>query len=143
MVEHYSLELLTKKYEEWINITDKILDIHKDSKIKNGVMYVISRHTTTGITVNESLECLESDLSDLLKRLVPEDHPYAHARILSNYGSTAGNPTGHLKSHLTGNNCAFSIIDGSISKGDAQEIYFCEFDGPSSRMINITIIGEE
>lgn len=143
MVEHFSLELLTKTYEQWINITEQLLEICSQSEIKNGVVYVITRHTTTGITVNESLECLESDLSEMLSRLIPEDHPYAHARILSDYGSTAGNPTGHLKSHLTGNHCVFSLIDGTISRGGAQEVYFCEFDGPASRKINITIIGEK
>ena len=143
MVEHFSLELVTKKYEEWINITEKLMEICEQTDIMNGVMYVITKHTTTGITVNESLECLESDLSEMLERLVPEDHPYIHARILSNYGTTAGNPTGHLKSHLTGNHCVFSLIDGNISRGSAQEVYFCEFDGPALRKINITIIGEK
>jgi len=142
MVEHHSIPLQTKKYNQWIIITEELKRICRESRVKNGVMYVISRHTTTGVTVNEALECLESDLHDMLERLIPEDYPYAHARILSSYGSTAGNPTGHLKSHLTGNHCVLSIIDGTISKGDAQEIYFCEFDGPASRTVTVTILGE-
>ena len=142
MVEHHSIHLQTKRYNQWIIITEELKRICSESRVKNGVMYVISRHTTTGVTVNEALECLESDLHDMLERLIPEDHPYAHARILSSYGSTAGNPTGHLKSHLTGNHCVLSIIDGTISKGDAQEIYFCEFDGPASRTVTVTILGE-
>jgi secondary thiamine-phosphate synthase enzyme len=142
MVESHFIQLQTKQYNEWILITEKLKKICSESKVHNGIMYVISRHTTTGVTVNEALECLESDLKDMLERLIPEDYPYAHARILSAYGSTAGNPTGHLKSHLTGNHCVLPIIDGSISKGDAQEIYFCEFDGPASRTVTVTIIGE-
>ncbi len=142
MVEHSFIHLQTEKYNEWILITEELKKILSKSEIQNGIMYVISRHTTTGVTVNEALECLESDLHDMLERLIPENHPYAHARMLSAYGSTAGNPTGHLKSHLTGNHCVLPIIDGSISKGDAQEIYFCEFDGPASRNITVTIIGE-
>jgi secondary thiamine-phosphate synthase enzyme len=142
MVEHHYIELQTKEYNEWILITDNLNKICSKSEISNGVMYVISKHTTTGVTVNESLECLESDLRDMLERLIPENHPYAHARILSEYGSTAGNPTGHLKSHLTGNHCVLPIIDGVVSRGGAQDIYFCEFDGPASRTVTVTIIGE-
>jgi thiamine phosphate synthase YjbQ (UPF0047 family) len=62
--------------------------------------------------------------------------------MLPTYGSTAGNPTGHLKSHLTGNHCVMQVADGGIIKGDAQEIYLLEFDGPARRTISFTVIGE-
>ena len=142
MVKLSSIKLLTAQYNEFIKITDDVNKAVMESGIKNGIVNVITKHTTTGITVNEALECLESDIEDFLKRLVPEDWPYAHARILAEYGSTAGNPTGHLKAHLTGNHCHFVIADGQIIKGDAQDIYFCEFDGPAQRTILIQIIGE-
>ena len=61
----------------------------------------------------------------------PEDRPYSHARMLRDYGSTAGNPTGHLKAMLTGNHCHFLLQDGALVRGGAQDVYFCEFDGPA------------
>ena len=125
-----SITLLTKEYNEYTVITPKVLDIVKRSGVT-----VLTKHTTTGVTVNEALECLESDIENFLGRLIPEDYPYSHARMLRDYGSTAGNPTGHLKAMLTGNHCHFPVIDG-------QEIYFCEFDGPAHRTINV-IIQEE
>ena len=109
---------------------------------QNGTVTVLTKHTTTGVTVNEALECLESDIENFLGRLIPEDYPYSHARMLRDYGSTAGNPTGHLKAMLTGNHCHFPVIDGEMVRGGAQEIYFCEFDGPAHRTINV-IIQEE
>lgn len=136
------ISLLTKTYNEYTVITDKVIEVAKRSGIKNGMITVLTKHTTTGITVNEALECLESDIKVFLERLVPEDFSYSHARMLRDYGSTAGNPTGHLKAHLTGNHCHFPIIDGEIIMGGAQDIYFCEFDGPSSRTINVIIQGE-
>lgn len=142
MIFLQEINLLTTKYNQWILITEKVQEIIKESKVKNGIVNIISNHTTTGILVNESLECLESDLSMFLERLVPEDYPYAHARMLHDYGSTAGNPTGHLKSLLTGNHCHFIISDGKIKRGGAQEVYFCEFDGPASRTILVQIMGE-
>lgn len=142
MVEHKILNLVTNEYNQWIRITDSVEEMLQNSSVKNGVIYVITKHTTTGITVNEALECLESDLQDLLNRLAPENHPYAHARMLRSYGSTAGNPSGHLKSHLTGNHCCFPVIEGRIIRGEAQEIYFCEFDGPAVRQVSITLMGE-
>ena len=76
--------------------------------------FMCSKHTTTGVTVNEALECLESDIENFLGRLIPEDYPYSHARMLRDYGSTAGNPTGHLKAMLTGNHCHFPVSFRSI-----------------------------
>ncbi|WP_160679225.1 secondary thiamine-phosphate synthase enzyme YjbQ [Clostridium sp. C8-1-8] len=142
MVVYESFTLLTKDYNQLIVLTDKISEVVLKSGIKNGIVVVITKHTTTGITVNESLECLENDIQTFLERLIPEDFPYTHARMLRSYGSTAGNPTGHLKAHITSNNCIFSIVNGEIVKGDAQDIYFCEFDGPARRTVSVSIIGE-
>ena len=137
-----SITLLTKEYNEYTVITPKVLDIVKRSGVQNGTVTVLTKHTTTGVTVNEALECLESDIENFLGRLIPEDYPYSHARMLRDYGSTAGNPTGHLKAMLTGNHCHFPVIDGEMVRGGAQEIYFCEFGGPAHRTINV-IIQEE
>ena len=130
MVKTTSFTLLTDRYNQFVVITDRVEQAVAASGIQNGMVTVISKHTTTGIAVNESLECLESDIAGFLARLVPEDYPYAHARMLKDYGSTAGNPTGHLKAHLTGNHCHFVVADGKLVKGGAQDVYFCEFDGP-------------
>lgn len=142
MVKTSSITILTTEYNQMIRITDQIKDAVKESGAQEGIVNVISRHTTTGITVNESLECLESDIAEFLSRMAPEDWPYAHARMLRDYGSTAGNPTGHIKSLLTGNHCHLLISGGEIEKGGAQEVYFCEFDGPAQRTIAIQVIGE-
>lgn len=142
MTKHSSITLLTEEYNQMIVITDRVEEAVRASGIKDGLVAVISQHTTTGIAVNESLECLESDIDLFLKRLAPEDFPYSHARILPTYGSTAGNPTGHLKSHVTGNSALFPLAEGRLLRGAAQDIYFCEFDGPAKRTINIVVIGD-
>ena len=86
MVRLVSHTMLTNKYNQMILITKEVEQAVRESGIKNGVVNVVSKHTTTGVLVNESLECLESDINEFLQRLVPEDHPYAHARMLKDYG---------------------------------------------------------
>lgn len=142
MVVHKKIEILTKEYNALVKITEDVKHAVKESGICDGVAFVITAHTTTGIAVNEGLECLESDIQSMMERLVPEDGEYAHGRFLHSYGAMAGNPTGHLKSHLTGNHCVFPIIDGKVKSGSAQDIYLCEYDGPQNREIMVTIIGE-
>lgn len=141
----YKLEkfvFLTERYNQMILLTDQLHIVVANSGIQNGLVAVITMHTTTGIGVNENLECLESDIDNALKRLVPEDLPYAHARILPDYGSTAGNPMGHIKSMLTGNSCVFPVMEGKLVMGDAQDVFLYEFDGPAKRTVTITVIGE-
>jgi len=142
MFAHEKVVLFTEKYNQMVVITAHLRTAVAKSGIQNGLAVVITTHTTTGIMVNEALECLESDISDALTRFAPEEAPYAHARILPSYGSTAGNPTGHLKSLLTGNHCLFAVVNGSLVMGEAQEVYFLEFDGPAKRTITITVMGE-
>ena len=137
-----TIRILTKQYVELDVITPQVEQIVAESGVRNGMVTVMTKHTTTGITVNEALECLESDIETALALFAPEDRPYSHARMLRDYGSTAGNPTGHLKALLTGNHCHFVIQDGEIIRGGAQEVYFCEYDGPASRNILVMVEGQ-
>ena len=136
------ITILTKTYNEMDLLTRQVEQIVAESGVKNGMVTVLTKHTTTGVTVNESLECLESDIEVFLSRMAPEDFPYSHARMLKDYGSTAGNPTGHLKAYITGNHCHFPIIDGEMVRGGAQDIYFCKFDGPAKRTVLVIVEGE-
>lgn len=142
MIKVIPLEIMTDKYNQYFIITEDVKKIVASSKIKNGMVTVETKHTTTGIIINEALECLESDIDVFLANLIPEDAPYSHCHMLRDYGSTGGNPTGHLKSMLIGNHCHIPLIDGNLVAGSAQDIWFCEFDGPSQRTINIIIQGE-
>ena len=142
MVYTTSFTVLTSEYNQYLLITDRVARAVSESGVTNGMVSVISRHTTTGVMVNESLECLESDIDEFLGSMVPEEHGYAHARILKDYGSTAGNPTGHLKSMIVGNHAHFLVREGEIDRGGAQETYFCEFDGPAERTVLIQVMGE-
>lgn len=137
-----TIRILTKEYIQMDVITPQVEQIVAESGVQNGMVTVMTKHTTTGVTVNEALECLESDIQIALSLFAPEDRPYSHARMLKDYGSTAGNPTGHLKALLTGNHCHFLIQDGKIVRGGAQDVYFCEFDGPASRNILVIVEGE-
>jgi len=142
MIEIIPLKILTDEYNQYFIITDDVLKAVKNSKIKNGMVTVLTKHTTTGITVNESLECLQSDIDIFLGKIIPEDASYSHCHMLRDYGSTGGNPTGHLKALVVGNHCHFPIVDGEVIRGGAQDVFFIEFDGPSQRTVNIIIQGD-
>lgn len=142
MIKLSSFSVLSNKPVQMINITEHIREKAKEAGINTGIAVVITMHTTTGITVNESLECLENDIISTLTRLVPDDGSYVHAHWLPTYGRMSANATGHLKSMLVGNHCVFPIREGEIICGAAQDIYLCEFDGPQEREIHVELSGE-
>ncbi len=127
---------------EMIKITDSVRQFVTETGIQNGIVFVITEHTTTGIAVNESLPCVEKDIMATLDRLIPEDYPYNHNHYLPSYGTIGGNAPGHLKAHLTGNHCVFPVLEGQLKLGTADDIYFCEFDGIKNRKYMIYIMGD-
>ena len=63
MVEFTKVKKCSSKEFELIKITDDVRRFAAQSKIKNGVVYVILSHTTAGIMVNESLSLIHISIS--------------------------------------------------------------------------------
>ncbi|MFR3755295.1 MAG: YjbQ family protein [Enterocloster sp.] len=60
---------ITEKEFQLIPVTQVVRDFVAESGVQNGVVFVITSHTTTGITVNENLDCLYADIEETLERL--------------------------------------------------------------------------
>ncbi len=142
MVDLQTITWMSRKPEEFHIITKEVHEIAEKSPVKNGILLVVTAHTTTGIMVNEGLPCVETDIADTLTRLVPFEADYAHAHFLPSYGATGNNSTGHIKSLICGNHCVFPLVNGKIMCGGAQDIYIVEFDGPQTRKIFVEVFGE-
>lgn len=142
MVRLETLSYLSDRVCQFIKITDDVHAAAEASGVTDGLVAVITPHTTCGIIVNEGLPCVEKDIDAMLEGMVPLDAPYAHAHFLPSYGATGNNSQGHLKSTLIGNSCMFPIMGGAIVRGSAQDIYLVEFDGPQRRKVFVEVIGE-
>lgn len=142
MVDLQTITWMSTKAEQFHIITGEVHEIVENCSIKNGMVLVVTAHTTTGIIVNEGLPCVEMDIADTLNRIAPADEAYVHAHFLPSYGATGNNSTGHIKSLICGNHCAFPVIDGKIVCGGAQDIYLVEFDGPQTRKVYVELLGE-
>ena len=136
------ITLLTNHETEIINITDTVNQFVNECNINSGIIFVMSIHTTTGITVNEGLPDIEQDIRDFLLKIVPDDHPYKHARYLHSDGQMAINAPSHIRSALLGFEVYFPIEGGEIHCGGRQTIYFVELDGPVERKYFLKIMGE-
>lgn len=102
MVVLKKIHRLSQSVEEYINITEEVHRIVEESGVKNGHVAVMTAHTTTGIMVNEALPCVETDISELLEKIVPLNEPYAHAPFPGGYGATGQQLPGTFKKHAHG-----------------------------------------
>lgn len=142
LIKSFTHEIASREEFHMVKITEQVKKDVEESGVKNGVVFVISLHTTTGIMINESLPCVEKDIELTLERLIPADGPYVHTHMLPSYGTCSGNAPGHLKSMLCGNHCVLPVSDRKMAGGSAQDIYFVEFDGLKIRHYTVQIMGE-
>lgn len=142
MVVLRKLSYLSSDVAQLIKITDDVRQVVEEAGVADGLVAVMSAHTTCGIIVNEGLPCVERDLQDMLERMVPLDAQYAHARFLPSYGATGNNSQGHLKQTIVGNSCMFPVLGGHAVMGGAQDVYLAEFDGPQRRQVYVEVMGE-
>lgn len=139
-IHHFQIQ--TENETQFINITPVLLECVERSGIQNGLLLVMTLHTTTGITVNEGLPDLEADIQSMLETLAPDDGRYRHARFLHSDGQMAINAVSHLRSALLGFQACFPIENGKVVKGSRQTVYFVELDGPQQRGYVVQMIGE-
>ena len=137
------IEIETGQSTELIDITGKVKEIVKSkSKTKNksgnldsGICVVFTRHTTSGIIINENEAGLKSDILALLNDLIPKGKGYLHDRIDNNAHS-------HLRAVVLGSCVTIPIEKGGLTLGTWQSIFFVECDGPRRREVYVTVIKE-
>ncbi len=117
------------------DITQEIQLIVGQSSCKIGVVNIYSRHSTSGIVINENEKGLLKDFQDVLEKLVPSNENYNHNRIDNNADS-------HIRSFLIGNTVTIPLYDGKLDLGTWQSIFFVELDGPRRRKVTVTVMGD-
>ncbi|MBW1763530.1 MAG: YjbQ family protein [Deltaproteobacteria bacterium] len=126
-----TIKIRTSSRSDMVDITSQVRQIVSESGISDGVCIVFVPHTTAGITINEGADpnvC--TDILGKLNDLVPRDGRFLHME---------GNSDSHVKASLVGSSVSVIVEKGSLVLGTWQKIFFCEFDGPRSRRIYLTI----
>ena len=126
------INVRTNSRTEMIDITSLVQAAVEERKVKSGICVVFTPHTTAAVTINENADPdVPIDIISALERAFPQTADYRHAE---------GNSPAHAKSSLVGASELVLIEDGRIVLGTWQSIFFCEFDGPRSRKIFLSII---
>ena len=142
-------DLVTERRSQMIDVTDDVVDVVERSDVVNGMALVYSPHTTCAILINEPEDGFMLDFEDLLDRLVPEEGTYYRhddlaIRTQGVEEDTALYPNGpsHCRSGILASSQTIPIVDGRLTLGRWQRIFFCELDRSRPRKVLIQVIGE-
>jgi secondary thiamine-phosphate synthase enzyme len=129
-----SFDVTTHVRTELLDITDKVRDAVAQSKVSSGMCFVYVPHTTAAVTVNESYDSdVARDITETLSKLVPHRAAYAHSE---------GNSDAHIKAAMVGSCQAIPVEEGRLALGRWQGVFFCEFDGPRQRRVQVQVINK-
>ena len=117
-----------------VDITRRVTRIVVQSGVTNGHVTVYVPHTTAGVTVNENADPdVVHDILAALDAAVPWERGF--------YRHSEGNSSAHVKSTMVGCSTVVPVMDGRMTLGTWQGVYFCEFDGPRRRRVIVTVAG--
>jgi secondary thiamine-phosphate synthase enzyme len=140
------IRVQTEECLQFIDLTDRIMDLVRKSRVRYGWVNVQTRHTTTAIVVNENEPLLLEDMKRVLDRLAPHDEDYLHndfeVRTVNMSSEEDKNGHSHCKAMLLGTSETLNIVDGVVQLGAWQRIFLVEMDRAKTRTVSVMIMGQ-
>ena len=135
MTHSKTFEVRTRGRDDFLDITPRLQQVVSESKISRGLLSVYVPHTTAGVTINENADPdVVHDILAALDEAVPWRQGF--------YRHGEGNSAAHVKSSMMGCQTVIPIANGQLTLGTWQGVYFAEFDGPRTRRVIVTVMGE-
>lgn len=122
----------------YINITNEVEEIVRESDIIEGLCLVNAMHITASVYINDAERGLIQDYDDWLERLAPHEPvgKYLHNRTGEDNGDA------HLKRQIMGREVLVAVTEGRLDVGPWEQIYYGEFDGKRRKRVLVKVIGE-
>ena len=125
----------TKGFNDVIDMTSKVSEVVRNSKVKEGICLISCSGSTCGITTIEYESGLIEDLKRALERVAPMSDDYEHCKKWGDCNGYA-----HIRSALIKPFLAVPIENGKLVLGTWQQIVLIDFDNrPREREILINI----
>jgi secondary thiamine-phosphate synthase enzyme len=127
------LKISTDRHTQLLDITAQVREAVDG---EDGAAVLVSvPHTTAGLTINEHADPLVArDFESALQRIVPEDWDWQHIE------EGEENAPSHPRASLMGPQVLVPIHEGRLALGTWQGIFLCEFDGPRTRSVYVSVL---
>jgi len=138
MVHQEQLTIQTHGYRHMSDLTERVTEIVRRSKITTGVVHLFAVGSTAAVGTIEFEPGLRRDLPEMLDRLIPPSRDYGHEQAWHD-----GNGHSHLQATLLGPSVYVPVANGSPVLGTWQQVFHLECDiHPRQRTVVVTVIGE-
>ena len=142
----HQLTVQTERAPQFIDLTDRVQHIVRQSGVQHGQVIVFTRHTTAAIRINENEPELMRDFVAFLEKVAPVDHPYYHndftVRTVNMTDDECANAHAHCRHLLMATSETIPIIDGELCLGTWQRVFLVELDHARERSIVIQVWGQ-
>jgi len=127
-------EVDTAKKRETLDITERVRQIVRRSKLQRGLCHVMALHATAAIIVNENDDPnIGTDLLTALGRAVPDHEGWLHDRV-------DDNAQAHILASVLGPSEIVPVEGGDLRLGRWQALMLVELDGPRrGRRVAVTL----
>jgi len=129
-----TLIVKTDRRTRLVDVTAQVQKVVASSGVATGICYLYVPHTTAAITTNECADPdVARDVEGSLDRLIPATWPYRHSE---------GHSDSHVKAVLVGARQIIHVEGGELVLGRWQGVFFCEFDGPRERRLQVKVVAD-
>src|ERR1700687_4591085 len=129
-----TLSVKTDRRTQLVDGTPQVQRVVASSGVASGICHLYVPHTTAAITINECADPdVARDVEGALDRLVPATRPYP---------PSGGNSDSHVKAVLVRASQIVHVEGGKLMLGRWQGVFFCEFDGPRDRRLQVKVLAD-
>lgn len=133
-VVNRSFSFTTRGEIDFVDLSEKVQEEVSASGVKNGLVHVFAPHATGILILTENDDALLEDIKALLEELAPKNASYQHP----------SNAHSHLRSMLLPPDKTLPIVNGQVTFGTWQSLFFVETDVyPRKRTVIIQVMGEQ
>jgi secondary thiamine-phosphate synthase enzyme len=139
-----TISVVTRQELEFVDLTPSLSGLVEALGIRDGVLTVQTRHTTTGLMINEHEPLLLDDLKAMFERLVPSAAAYTHddftCRTVNLGPDERRNGHAHCRAALLRTSESIPIVDRRLTLGRWQRVFLVEFDGGQKREVSVALV---
>jgi len=147
VIKYKQIEVTTQPGVALFDITPQVEALLAEVGAQEGVVHIMSRHTTTAVVINEMEGRLVDDVRQFLPKLVPPGEPYLHNDLHLRHGPEGWpggdeawraqepvNAHSHLQAMLLGQSETVPVHGGALVLGTWQSVILVELDGMKGRV---------
>ncbi len=127
------LTVTTERRTQLVDISEDVRSAVEGAGGSAVLVYV--PHTTAGVTINEHADpAVARDFEAALERMVGDGWGWQHIE------EGEENAPSHIRASLMGPQVIVPLRAGRLALGTWQGIFLCEFDGPRTRSVYLTVL---